>query len=1738
MREVAAARRTPVPDAREMPRGPGRETRRSLVAIVLLSLLLALTASPSLAISPGLDGFGIYNGGSVAISGSVHAIAQQRQDGKIVIGGDFTLAGAAQTRRNIARINPDGTLDTSFVPPLLDGPVHALALQPDPVSSANPDLVLIGGGFTTAGATSRKGVARLSGGDGSLDPGFDPVTTPAPVSVNAMLLLPGGSGILVGGTFAEIKAGVATRNLAGVSVAGAASGELSWSYLGGLGNDAGNVAVHALALQDGSVLVGGEFATPWSANIARFSASGEYDAGFRPPAPGGGVRALAVQEDRYILVGGDFSGGLLARDYLARLKEDGTRDDGFDAGFIQAAGARVSSLLPQPDGKILVAGEFAVGPPLAQRRNLARLNLDGSLSAVTFPPADGAIRALARQGDGKILAGGDFANIGAAPRTSLARFYPEQGALDDDLPQLVDDPWEMVVRASLGTDGSTYLAGTFTTLMGNAAPYNARLKQDWSLDHSFGPLELEQRVFSIAQLPDRGMLLAGEFLTVNGVPQRELVQVDRAGVPGPASFNTAVDSRLNAGWGWISALVQPADGTLAEDGMFYVGGYSDAVSTWRYLSRFKGSGERDESFVPPAELDGVVTFLAIQRGNLLLVGTDTGKVLRLLPDGSLDPAWNGGTPVQFPGEVDTLLELPDGGILVAGNLKYPGSVTDPVTGLPVPLWRNLVRLGSDGAVDEGFVFESRSSNPVYPSLITNVTLQADGGMLVYGIFDRLYDGFGTVLDRSCLARVTAEGRLDPSLDLAIPVPGWGPGGLVNSVTLQPDGKMLVAGDFVGVGGRNKLARFANGWSSEELSVSPAGDTVTWLRSGSAPELWRVSFDYSENPDAAAPVWIPLGQAHRIPGGWQLDRLDLPSLGTDVNRYLRARGVVAGEAGSAGDLVESVRLYRLRPRKVTVTVTAHAKEKIYGAADPPLTYSFAPPLNGADRISGELSRVSGENVGSHAITRGTLALGSGYDLVFNGASLTITQAPLLVKADDQAKTAGFANPPLTATFSGLAPWDSAASLGGAPLITTAVDAATPRGSYPIHAELGNITSANYRYSFADGSFTVAGRPQSITFAQPPPKVYGAPPFAAGGSAGSGLPVSYVSSNPAAAVVVGGEIRITGAGSTVITASQGGDGFWDPAPEVPVTLAVAKAPLRVVAEDKSRAYLTPNPELTAAYLGFVNGEGNSVLTGAPALATLASLSSPAGSYSIVAGAGTLQAANYQLVPVNGTLTVYRSCQEITFPAIPERTFGDPPFQIVASACSGLPLGFRSSNPDVARVDGDVITITGAGSAVITASQGGGGDLETAPEKSQPFVVHRNGQQVSFTSPAQKVVGDPPFDLEGSASSGLPLSYRSSDPAVATVEGSTVTVVGAGTTVISALQEGSGNYLPALPVSRTLAVAQEGTPPQLSLSTLNAGASTANPVLNIMGSAADVSGIASLRVAGSERSADAALFSSAVMLADGENSIVVTARDGAGNATTHTFSVTLDALAPVLAVSVPADNSVTDAVSCAVTGTAPPGSTVSMAVNGAALQLLQVGGGGFTGSALLAEGVNTIELNAELDGRSARVKRSVTFNPAAPALSVNDPVQDLRTEAESVTIRGTAGSAAAGRVQIEAGGAVFAPEVAAGLFQQQLPLALGENRITVRASSADGTTSVAHRNLVRIGLIGGDLDGNGSVDIRDALQLLRISLGAEPATAAALAHGDLAPLVNGVPRPDGVIDVGDLLVLLRRIVGVLHF
>jgi trimeric autotransporter adhesin len=281
----------------------------------------------------------------------------------------------------------------------------------------------------------------------------------------------------------------------------------------------------------------------------------------------------------------------------------------------------------------------------------------------------------------------------------------------------------------------------------------------------------------------------------------------------------------------------------------------------------------------------------------------------------------------------------------------------------------------------------------------------------------------------------------------------------------------------------------------------------------------------------------------------------------------------------------------------------------------------------------------------------------------------------------------------------------------------------------------------------GSFGAGAVPQTNAFVYNdlPVKTYGDPDFNGGAtSLNTTNPIVYTSSNPAVAIIVSGNIRITGAGISDITASQTGDGVF---PDTSATkqLIVEKAALNIKADNKSRFEQLANPPLTITYTGFVLGQTNSVLITQPSITTTAIMSSAPGVYPITVSGAT--AANYTITHTNGTLTIVaKTNQTITFPAPVTKTYGNAPFATGATSTnSTIPITYTSSNPGVATVSGNTITITGAGTTDITAMQAGNDGFFPATNVVRTLTVNKVNLTVRATD-TTKVTGEvnPKFRL----------------------------------------------------------------------------------------------------------------------------------------------------------------------------------------------------------------------------------------------------------------------------------------------------------------------------------------------------------------------------------------------------------
>jgi hypothetical protein len=303
----------------------------------------------------------------------------------------------------------------------------------------------------------------------------------------------------------------------------------------------------------------------------------------------------------------------------------------------------------------------------------------------------------------------------------------------------------------------------------------------------------------------------------------------------------------------------------------------------------------------------------------------------------------------------------------------------------------------------------------------------------------------------------------------------------------------------------------------------------------------------------------------------------------------------------------------------VQVTAEGKTKVYGDADPALTYQIT---NGSlalgDAFSGALTRDAGQAVGSYAITQGSLALNSNYNLTFVGANLAITARPIQVTADAKTKVYGDADPGLTYQITSGALAFSDTFAGG---LTRA--AGETVGTYAIGQ--GTLAlNANYNLAFVGANLSITARPIQVT-ADGKTKVYG----------GTDPALTYKITN--------GSLAFTDAFTGALTRAAGGNVGTYAITQgtlalnanyslsfVAASFTITPKAAKITADNKNKLLGAENPPLTATIEGVIPGDAlNYNLT------TTAVTNSSVGSYPITVTPGSNP--NYNVTPVNGVLSI---------------------------------------------------------------------------------------------------------------------------------------------------------------------------------------------------------------------------------------------------------------------------------------------------------------------------------------------------------------------------------------------------------------------------------------------------------------------------------------------------------------------
>ena len=306
---------------------------------------------------------------------------------------------------------------------------------------------------------------------------------------------------------------------------------------------------------------------------------------------------------------------------------------------------------------------------------------------------------------------------------------------------------------------------------------------------------------------------------------------------------------------------------------------------------------------------------------------------------------------------------------------------------------------------------------------------------------------------------------------------------------------------------------------------------------------------------------------------------------------------------------------------------------------------------------------------------------------------------------------------------------------------------------------------------------------ITFAVPS-HTYGDTPFAVAASSDSTGAFTYsVISGPA--TIAGATVTLTGAGTVVLQAAEAAD---------PTHAAATRTTIFSVNGEVPTLNFTPIPAQTYGAVPFqVNAASAS--SGAVTYMVISGPAMIAGSTVTLTGAGTVtlgasQAAsgNYQAATATTSFSVSGGASTLSFTPIPMQTYGTAPFQVHAgSASSGAVTYTVLSGP--ATIAGSTVTLTGAGTVTLGASQAAGGGYQAATATTS-FTVTPAVPALSFISIPAQTYGAAPFQVNAtSASNGAVVYTVVSGPA--TIAGSTVTLTGAGTVTLGASQAVSGNY-----------------------------------------------------------------------------------------------------------------------------------------------------------------------------------------------------------------------------------------------------------------------------------------------------------------------------------------------------------
>ncbi|MBL9172995.1 MAG: hypothetical protein JNL10_05630, partial [Verrucomicrobiales bacterium] len=792
--------------------------------------------------------------------------------------------GAIAYQQDLVRLDSIGTVEPGFQ-------VNANTFEGgfnDLIPTEDDGLLVAGGLNAIQWDPSSPLVAQLNP-DGSLNPAFRSGMRLndffRPASVYSTIRL-GDGRLLVAGAYTLQKAGAINETILFGRYLPDGSRDPAFAFLNGRQTHNGEFVGPFAVLDSDHFLLWGRTNSFGSPTLFTYSAQGQS-------APGPALEAesplslkvnqLTRQPDGRILIAGDFDRiGALPRRNLARLLPDLSVDAGFDTGA--GPDGPVTAVAELADGRLLVAGAFTHWSGESRRR-LVLLHPDGSVDP-TFDAGTGpddVIYKLVEQPDGRVLVGGRFGSFDGRGSPRLARL--QIPASTPPIPaQLTVQPTATVTTNS--ADSLTLRAAGLGT---------PPLQWQWYRNGS--PLSSSDGVVG-ATSPDlvipasQATETAAYSVSVSNASGRELSRAVMVGLASgsidPKFMINPASGQLRIGGlglsGTVAGLVADRDATgrarrilvygslLAYDGVQVPG-----------LVVIRPDGSRDETWNAAEGLLGTETLAAVFRpdGRLVLAGrfsrlkgAPRDGVVQLKADGSLDDSFDPGDELTVSPPAGYSKQAAVSGLALDGDGVFIASASGAGSQNGA-----LRRLGSSGKTDLSF----RASGFTFYGTPTVLKVEPgpEGRLLVGGVqFAVQQTTGGQTLFRG-VARFLRDGALDPIFNAKPRRPDTSANGDISAMFPMEDGHLWVGGSFT------------------EFDRAPG--PLAWLESSGTADT-NFFIQIPSDPPVRFPGKTLLGMAPLGDGDWILN-FRSPIQGADGIVRMRADGTVVP---TSGGLVDTLR----------------------------------------------------------------------------------------------------------------------------------------------------------------------------------------------------------------------------------------------------------------------------------------------------------------------------------------------------------------------------------------------------------------------------------------------------------------------------------------------------------------------------------------------------------------------------------------------------------------------------------------------------------------------------------------------------------------------------------------------------------------------------------------------------------------------------------------------------------------